>query len=124
MDFDIAEKNTLSYVTGFLIKKLKSITTCKECAASLTTDLVEPHHTFTTFKEYTDDKYTLTYVSENILQTLGRIHRIIYFILPKFGYICHLSTKNNLLLKVHVHLDWFTCVEHLESVRNDFFYCY
>lgn len=119
-DFSIAEQHTLSYVAGYLVKKLKSRNTCEECAANLTTDQLGSEHLFSIFKEYTDNKKRLTYVSKNILLTLGHIHSLITFVLPKYGYISHLSKKVNLLLKEHISFSWYTCDEHANLITSEF----
>lgn len=119
-NFDLGEKNTLSYVAGFLVKKLKSVSTCKVCAENLISDIIEPEHTFTTFKEYFDDKKRLTYIRENVYVTLGKIHSIIYFTLPKLGHISHIGKKITLLLKEQLSFDWLICTEHKDLVINKF----
>lgn len=57
---DHHDSNTMAYVAGYLIKRLKFIENYEECRANLLTDALESHHTFSMFKEDTDDKKRLT----------------------------------------------------------------
>lgn len=52
---DHYDSATLTYVAGFLVRKLKK-SDCDECCKNLTTETLEYHHTFTLFKEHSDKK--------------------------------------------------------------------
>lgn len=119
-DFTEHEANTLSYVAGFLIKKIKSIRECQKCSASFLTDDLESQHTFTMFKEYVDNKKVLSYTSKPVIVTLARIYDYVIFILEKFGHILDLSKKVKHLLLTHVTFDWLSCTDHLDLVKSDF----
>lgn len=108
-----------TYVTGFLVKKLK-ITNCNECAANLITDIVGPDHIFTMFKEHSDNKKRLIYPTEKIVQILIRIYDIIMYILPNYGHVSNITQKLKTFVKKYVNFDWFSCKNHLDIVFNDF----
>lgn len=120
LDKDQHDSNSATYVAGFLVKKIKLIKTCEKCADNLISNIREPQHTFTMFKEYTDTKERLTYVTKDVTYVLLVIHDIIInLILPKFGYILNLTQKVKLFLIKHVSFDWFTCLEHLDEIKNE-----
>ncbi|XP_050501229.1 uncharacterized protein LOC126881182 [Diabrotica virgifera virgifera] len=114
------EGNTLAYVAGFIIKNLKSIKECEVCAANIISDCLEPHHTFTMFKEYSDNKLSLNYVTKNFLVDLAKMYDIVIAVLVINGHINHLVKKIKILIKKYVTLEWFTCNQHLDYVFN---YC-
>lgn len=104
-----------TYVAGFLVRKLKALE-CKECAANLITDTIAPYHTYTTFKEHSDNRNRLTYVTSNISNCLKQIYDIIMFLLPNYINVLHISKKFNLFIKHHVNFQWFTCKDHLDMI--------
>lgn len=109
LKFTEHESNSAAYVAGFLIKKIKLKIQCEECLGNLITENLQPHHTFTMFKEFTDDKKRLTYVTKEVTYVLMRLHDIVMYILPKFGYITHLTKKIKIFAKKYTPFDWFTC---------------
>ena len=116
---DTYDDQTLTYVCGFLTKKLKSLN-CEECAINLISDSEDHHHILTAFKENDDKKKRLTYVTIKIVEILRHIHDIIIFLLPKFGHVSNLINKMKLVLKKQVSFQWYSCTEHLDTVENDF----
>jgi hypothetical protein len=42
---------------------------------------------YTQFKEYTDTKQRLTYVTKNVADVLTKIHALVYFLLPDYGHV-------------------------------------
>jgi hypothetical protein len=109
----------VSYVAGFLVKKLK-ILNCEECAANLLTDIMEPRHTYTSFREYSDNKKRLFYVTEAVSHLLERIFDIVIYILPDYGHISNITKKLQIYIMRNVNFDWFSCKEHFKAVFDDF----
>ncbi|XP_050293383.1 uncharacterized protein LOC126733939 [Anthonomus grandis grandis] len=99
-------------------KKFRLLTECQQCVENLLSDTVEPQHLFVSFKEYTDTKKRLTYVSKDVSYYLAKIHDCVISILPKYGYISHLRKKIKLILKSHLDFNWFSCAEHKDMIHN------
>lgn len=90
------------------------------CAANLITDNIEHFHTFTLFKEYKKTKTSLIYVTKDVIQVLHKIFDVIYYLLPKYGYVDNIISKLKNLFKNHVSLqDWYTCKEHVNEIENE-----
>ncbi|CAG9771509.1 unnamed protein product [Ceutorhynchus assimilis] len=118
-DFTDHDANTCTYAAGFLIKKIKLHRECKQCAANLLSETVEPQHMFVLFKEFTDNKKSLFYVTKEISYYLAQIHDCVFYILPKYGYISYLKNKIKIILKSHLDFNWYTCVDHKEIMQSD-----
>jgi hypothetical protein len=53
-------------VSGFIAKHVLRAVRCDGCKAGLTSSVLSPTRTFINFKEYRDDKQSLTYPSKSL----------------------------------------------------------
>lgn len=116
---DDYDKQVTSYVSGFLIKKQKTLN-CTMCSENLTTDILAPSHMYTSFKENSDNKQRLIYTHENLGDILKYIHDIVTYLMPNYGHVLHISKKICIYLQEKVSFDWFTCQEHRGTVKKGF----
>lgn len=75
---------------------------------------------YTQFKEYTEQKKRLFYVTKNITDVLAKVHEIIYILLPVYGHVSHISKKKiGIFTKDYIDFKWLTCNLHSESIQKD-----
>jgi len=85
-EFNTNASQALSYVSGYLVKKLKlSDENCSKCRTDLFCMQQEQHHLYKVFKEYSE-KDSLTYPSNNVTTLLQNIHERLFYFLNKNGH--------------------------------------
>ncbi|KAG5876699.1 hypothetical protein JTB14_038020 [Gonioctena quinquepunctata] len=104
------DTKALTYVAGFIIKKLKKLN-CENCMANLLTNTLETHHIFTMFEE-NDDNLRLNYVKNDVIVLIAKMTDIINRILPEYGHILNIIEKIKSFLIDHLNFDWFKCSCH------------
>ncbi|XP_059489220.1 uncharacterized protein LOC132204616 [Neocloeon triangulifer] len=116
-DLQNIEANSDSYFAGFCIKYVQRRLNCNICVASLCVadGLLEPHHVYTQFKEYDDERLRLKYASERFADLVGQIVRTVKAeVKVKF----HLKGIDDMVMQQlsskFNHLDWIGCAEHHE----------
>lgn len=115
---DTYDDQVMSYVCGFLVKKLRALG-CERCKENLTTDILAPFHTYTMFRE-NDEKNRLIYVTHIVSQILKKIYDTVMFLMPSYGHVLNISKKLFVFLNRLINFEWFTCKEHVETIKKDF----
>jgi hypothetical protein len=62
---------SVAYVSGFIARHVLRAVRCDGGKAGLTSSVLSPTHTFIYFTEYRDDKQSLTYSSERLVETVS-----------------------------------------------------
>lgn len=88
-DFDT---QTISYICGYLIKKINLPPDCTQCA-KIMCSTVQTHHIYTFFKEISEDKTRLHYVSKEFVNYVACLHDTINNILKLHAHINHIRIK-------------------------------
>lgn len=110
----------LSYVSGYLVKKIKNLD-CNLCRQALLSENLEPQHLYTSFKE-NDNKKRLKYVTENLANYLAELQDAIYFFFKTAGESLRVLQKIKIALRERIQfLSWFPCKEHSNEVECKIF---
>lgn len=85
-DLNVDASQALSYVSGYLVKKLKiPDENCLHCQTDLFCSQQEQHHLYTAFKEYSE-KDLLTYPSDKMITLLENVHDRLFYFLNENGH--------------------------------------
>jgi len=80
---DLEELNTdacqaLSYVSGYIVKKIHIPDNCLQCQVDLFATEQLPHHLLTIFKEHSSTDDSLTYPSNQVIVLVQNLHNAVY----------------------------------------------
>lgn len=85
-ELEIGESLPLSYVSGYILKKIKlPDDNCEHCRADLFSSQQEQHHLFTMFKEHGSTD-SLTYASDQVITLVQNLHVRLYRFLDANGH--------------------------------------
>ncbi|XP_063926054.1 uncharacterized protein LOC135139671 [Zophobas morio] len=114
---DLYDLQAITYVCGFLIKKLKAIT-CKDCKNCIIAQKTEEHHIFTLYKEQ-DQKLRLKYATKEFVTCLAEIYDTIVFFLDNFGVVPNIARNLKEHITATINFTWINCDIHIADLRTE-----
>lgn len=113
---DFAELQAVTYVSGYIVKRLQL--ECKDCESDLLSTEILPEHTFTMFKEYHTQKDHLKYARTELIYCIAHMYHIIYKYLEKRGHNTNVYEKLKFCISENVTFEWLQCTVHKFNVKN------
>lgn len=109
-EFNTDASQALSYVSGYLVKKLKlPDENCSKCQTDLFCMQQKQHHLYTVFKEYLE-KDSLTYPSDNVMTLLQNIHERLFYFFNENGHKSNLELTFKKIFFNNYNSEF--CLEH------------
>lgn len=88
------------------------------CRKSLLVLNPEPHHIFTTFKEFNDQIPSLNYVTFEFIKYIAHVHDCTLLLLKLFGHHSDIFFNIKHMLLQHTDFSFFVCSEHKQNVQS------
>jgi hypothetical protein len=82
---------------------------CDDCKAGLTSSVVIPTNTFIYLKEYRDDKQSLTYPSERLVETVSASVTVLERMMAEVAHTDSVEEKITAVIKKTVDFGWIQC---------------
>lgn len=107
-----------TYVGGFVARFIKKVTQCVECLKNIVTETLEPHHLYTTCKEFDPTQMKLTYVKEKFATEVGDIVRGVTLKAMGNAYRANVYDELRSLLEEKHKLGHIGCSEHFDILQE------
>jgi hypothetical protein len=98
--------SAVAYVGGFIAKHVLCAVRCEDCKTCLTSSVMLPTHTFIYFKEYKDNKQSLTYPSERLVETVSASVTLLERMMAKVAHTYSVGEKSTAAIKNTLDFGW------------------
>jgi hypothetical protein len=102
------DMNLLSevYVSGFIARRVLRGHNCDDCKTCLTSPWMLNDNAFIFFKEYEEDKQSLTYPSKNLLETVSASLSLLEYMMENCAHMGSVEEKVTVALKETIDFGW------------------
>ena len=97
---------SVAYVSGFIARRVLRGINCDDCTTCLTSPMLFPTNAFIYFKEYEEDKQSLTYPSEKLVETVGASISLLESMMAEDAHMGSVEEKMIVAIKETVDFGW------------------
>ena len=95
-----------AYVTGFIARYGLRAVRCDDCKTCLTSPVMLPTNAFIYFKEYKDNKQSLTYPSERLVETVSASITVLDGMMAEVAHTYSVEEKIRAAIENTVDFGW------------------
>ena len=111
--------SAVAYVSGFIAKHVLRAVRCEDCKTCLTSSVMLPTHTFIYFKEYRDNKQSLTSPSKELEETVEASVTLLEGMMAEVAHTYSVGEKITAAIKNTVDFGWIQssgCLLHHQEI--------
>jgi hypothetical protein len=97
---------SVAYVSGFIARHVLRALRCDVCKEGLTSPVMSSTSAFIYFKEYRDDKQSLTYPSERLVETISASVTVLEGMMAEVAHTDSVEEKITAEIKKTIHFGW------------------
>jgi hypothetical protein len=97
---------SVAYVSGFIARHVLRAVRCDVCRAGLTSKELTPTNVIIYFKEYRDDKQSLTYPSKRLVETVSASVTVLEDMMAEVAHTDSVEEKITAKIKKTVDFGW------------------
>ena len=111
--------SAVAYVSGFIAKHVLRAVRCEDCKTCLTSSVMLPTHTFIYYKEYRDNKQSLTSPSKELEETVEASVTLLEGMMAEVAHTYSVGEKITAAIKNTVDFGWIQssgCLLHHQEI--------